>query len=89
MRSGLASCEKQTGWTAVYCRALRQILADFNDRHHHTIHINGNDIPSGIDRPGFDGWRRRYWINRANDIEPKPPRAARRGSTPSDGGDAP
>ncbi len=61
-----------------------EILADFHDRHHRTIHINGNDIPSGIDRPGFENWRRRYWTNRANEIEPKPVRRRRRGEAPGE-----
>lgn len=67
-----------------------EILGEFHDRHHRTIHINGHDIPSGIDRPGFDSWRSRYWRNRANEIEPKPARARRgKTSTPSDGDETP
>lgn len=67
-----------------------EILGDFHDRHSRTIHINGHDIPSGIDRPGFDSWRSRYWRNRANEIEPRPTRArAGSTSTPSDGGETP
>lgn len=65
-----------------------EILGEFHDRHHRTIHINGHDIPSGIDRPGFDSWRSRYWRNRANEIEPKPTRA-RAGQTPRDGDETP
>jgi hypothetical protein len=67
-----------------------EILGEFHDRHSRTIHINGHDIPSGIDRPGFDSWRSRYWRNRANEIEPKPARArGGKRSTPSDGDETP
>jgi len=45
-----------------------EILADFHDAHSKTIHINGNTIPSGIDRPGFNSWKRRYWQQRATEL---------------------
>ncbi len=67
-----------------------EILASFHDRHHHAIHINGNDIPSGIDRPDFDNWRSRYWRNRANEIEPRPARTRKgQSAPPTEGGETP
>jgi hypothetical protein len=29
------------------------------------LHINGNDIPSGIDRDAFAAWKTSYWRSRA------------------------
>lgn len=45
-------------------------MATFHDQHHKTIHINDNTIPSGIDRPGFESWKRGYWKARADELAP-------------------
>jgi len=34
-----------------------------------TLHINDNDIESGIDRENFNEWRKEYWKTRANDFD--------------------
>jgi len=49
---------------------LAEMTATFHQQNSRVIHINPNTIPSGIERPGFDAFRRDYWINRANDFTP-------------------
>jgi len=49
---------------------LAEMTATFHQQNSRVIHINPNTIPSGIDRPAFDAFRRDYWMNRANDFSP-------------------
>jgi RHS repeat-associated protein len=49
---------------------LAEMTATFHQQNSAVIHINPNTIPSGINRPAFDAFRRDYWINRANDFSP-------------------
>jgi RHS repeat-associated protein len=48
--------------------AVAEILQTFHKTNHSTIHINPNTISSGINRSQFNSWRRKYWIDRANDF---------------------
>jgi RHS repeat-associated protein len=48
---------------------LAEMTQTFHQENYSNIHINaGSDIPSGIDRSGFDSWRRSYWKDRAGDF---------------------
>jgi len=49
---------------------LAEMTATFHQQNSRVIHIDPNTIPSGIDRPAFDAFRRDYWMNRANDFSP-------------------
>lgn len=47
-----------------------EILSSLHNAHSKTIHINNSTIPSGIERSGFDAWRRSYWMQRAKELAP-------------------
>ena len=47
---------------------VAEVTATFHQQNSRVIHINPSTIPSGIDRPAFDAFRRNYWINRSNDF---------------------
>ena len=47
---------------------IAELTQTFHQKNSSTIHINGSDIPSGINRAEFSIWRRDYWKNRANDF---------------------
>ncbi|WP_081069546.1 hemagglutinin repeat-containing protein [Burkholderia stagnalis] len=48
---------------------IAEVTQTFHQQNSSTIHINsGTDIPSGINRSQFDGWRAKYWENRAKDF---------------------
>ncbi len=49
---------------------LAEVEQTFHQKNHKVIHINPNSTPSGIDRAAFRGLRRRYWQNRADDLQP-------------------
>lgn len=48
--------------------ALAEVPQRMHQEHYRTLHINPNDVPSGIDRPAFNTLRRRYWKQRAQDF---------------------
>lgn len=45
---------------------IAEVTQTFHRQNSGKIHINTNDIPSGIDRANFDAWRASYWRNRAS-----------------------
>lgn len=50
--------------------ALAETTQTFHKDNSKVIHINPNTTPSGIDRPAFDAFRRRYWKERSGDFDP-------------------
>jgi hypothetical protein len=44
--------------------AVAEVTHEFHKKYSKELHINPNSIPSGIDRPAFDAWRKRYWSER-------------------------
>ena len=49
--------------------AIAELTQSFHQVNTKTIHINPNTIPSGIDRAGFDVWKKSYWKGRAGDFK--------------------
>lgn len=47
---------------------IAEMTQTFHKTNSKVIHVNTNEIPSGINRTQFNSWRRTYWINRANDF---------------------
>ncbi|QWK81321.1 hemagglutinin repeat-containing protein [Ochrobactrum sp. BTU1] len=47
---------------------IAELTQTFHQKNSGTIHVNTQDIPSGINRAEFAKWRREYWINRVNDF---------------------
>ena len=47
---------------------LAEVTQNFHQTNSNVIHINPNTIPSGIDRSGFDRFRKRYWADRGGDF---------------------
>jgi RHS repeat-associated protein len=50
---------------------IAEMTNTFHKQNSSIIHINPKTIPSGIDRPQFNSWKRKYWIDRAKDIKSK------------------
>ena len=48
---------------------IAEVTKTFHQENSGIIHINPNSIPSGINRPVFDAWRRQYWMQRARDFQ--------------------
>ncbi|NML35539.1 hypothetical protein HHL14_32615 [Paraburkholderia sp. G-4-1-8] len=48
---------------------IAEVTSTFHKQNYSTIHINPNTIPSGIDRPEFNSWKRKYWKDRATGIK--------------------
>jgi hypothetical protein len=48
---------------------IAETTKTFHRQNKSAIHINTQDIPSGIKRGSFDNWRQQYWIKRAKDFE--------------------
>lgn len=49
--------------------AIAEITATMHQQNSRVLHINPNNIPSGINRSAFDVWRADYWTWRAKDFE--------------------
>lgn len=49
---------------------LAEVTGTFHRTNNKVLHINPHTIPSGIDRPGFDGFRRGYWAQRGAGLGP-------------------
>lgn len=47
---------------------IMEVTGNFHRKYHKPLHINTNDIPSGISRPNFDVLRKAYWKRRAEMI---------------------
>ncbi|MEO9299435.1 HNH/ENDO VII family nuclease [Devosia alba] len=47
---------------------IAEMTRSFHQGNSSAIHINTNEIPSGINRAQFNSWRRDYWKNRASDF---------------------
>jgi hypothetical protein len=52
--------------------SLAELSQTMHQRQSRIIHINPSSIPSGINRSYFDGVRKRYWMQRAEDFTPDP-----------------
>jgi hypothetical protein len=52
--------------------SLAELSQSFHQQKHKIIHVNPSSIPSGINRSYFDGVRKRYWMQRAEDFTPDP-----------------
>lgn len=52
--------------------SLAEVSQTFHKQNHKVIHVNPSSIPSGINRSYFDGVRKRYWMQRAEDFTPDP-----------------
>lgn len=50
---------------------VAEVTETFHQQHTRIIHINDKKIPSGINRPEFNKWKRQYWAERAKDFEKK------------------
>jgi len=50
--------------------SIAEVTRTFHQRYSRTLHINGNTIPSGIDRAAFAKWREAYWKHRAEGFLP-------------------
>ena len=48
---------------------IAEVTSSFHKQNYSTLHINPNSIPSGIDRPEFNSWKRKYWKDRATGLE--------------------
>jgi RHS repeat-associated protein len=48
---------------------VAEVTQTFHQQYRKTLHINPNSIPSGIDRPTFERWKKQYWINRAQSFD--------------------
>ena len=48
---------------------IAEMTHTFHSQHSRVIHVNPKTIPSGINRPEFDKWKRDYWIKRAKDFD--------------------
>ncbi|WKE65259.1 HNH/ENDO VII family nuclease [Gallaecimonas kandeliae] len=45
---------------------IAEVTQSFHQKNNKVIHINhGSNIPSGINRSEFDGWKKAYWKARA------------------------
>jgi A nuclease of the HNH/ENDO VII superfamily with conserved LHH len=52
--------------------SLAEVSQTLHQSQSRVIHINPSSIPSGINRSYFDGVRKRYWMQRADDFTPDP-----------------
>ncbi len=48
---------------------IAEVSQTFHQKNYGVIHINTNDIPSGINRAEFNAWRSAYWRDRAENWE--------------------
>jgi filamentous hemagglutinin len=50
--------------------AIAEVTQTFHQQNSSVIHINPSSMPSGIDRPVFNAWKERYWMDRAANYRP-------------------
>ncbi len=49
--------------------SITEVTQSFHQSNKRSIHINSNNIPSGIDRQQFGVWKKAYWKDRISNLE--------------------